>query len=260
MLDLNSMLRMDGKTAIVTGGASGIGFGITDFLSKVGVSVAIFDIDEAPGKLKAESLNKNGGNVKFYFCDVADSLNVKQCIDSVVKDFKSIDFLVNCAGIIRRADVIDLEEKDWDLTMNVALKGVFLMSKHVVGHMKTNNGGKIVNIGSGWSIKGGDKAFSYCAAKAGVLNMTRAMAIDHGKDNISINCVCPGDIDTPLLKIQGAQLGLDVEAFYDSQNDVRPLKGPGTPEDVAHAVFFFLSDLCKWATGTSLVIDGGGLA
>ena len=96
--------------------------------------------------------------------------------------------------------------------------------------------------------------------KAGVLNMTRAMAIDHGKDNIAINCVCPGDIDTPLLEIQSRQLGLDKEIFYREQNDGRPLKGPGMPEDVARAVFFFLSGLSRWITGSSLVVDGGGQA
>jgi len=260
MVDLNAMLRMDGKAAIVTGGASGIGFEIARFLAGVGASVALFDVDETRGKIKADSIRENGGRAGFYFCDVRDSSSVERAVDAAVEDFEQIDFLVNCAGVIKRADVVDLEEKDWDHTMDVGLKGVFLVSKSVIRHMQANFGGKIVNIGSGWSLKGGEKAFSYCAAKAGVLNMTRAMAIDHGKDNILINCVCPGDIDTPLLKIQGEQLGIDTDTFYRGQNDARPLKGPGTPEDVAHAVFFFLSDLSRWITGSSLVVDGGGLA
>ena len=260
MIDLNALLRMDGKTAIVTGGASGIGFEVAHFLSGVGVSVALFDIDKEQGELKAEKINKNSGSARFYQCDVRDADSVETSVTAAIRDFKRIDFLVNCAGVIKRADVQELEEKDWDLTIDVALKGLFLVSKYVIKHMKENKGGKIVNIGSGWSLKGGEKAFAYCAAKAGVLNMTRAMAIDHGKDNIAINCVCPGDIDTPLLEIQSRQLGLDKDVFYRDQNDGRPLKGPGMPEDVAHAVFFFLSDLSRWITGSSLVVDGGGLA
>lgn len=260
MLDLNEMLRMDGKTVLVTGGASGIGFEVARLLSGVGASVAIVDLDEKSGKIKAEDIQEQGGQARFYPCDVTDATAVERTVNAVIQDLKKIDCLVNCAGVIMRADVLELAEKDWDLTIDVALKGVFLVSKFVIRHMKANNGGKIVNIGSGWSMKGGEKAFSYCAAKAGVLNMTKAMAIDHGRDNIAINCVCPGDIDTPLLEIQSRQLGIEKESFYNNQNDARPLKGPGTPEDVASAVFFFLSDLSRWITGSSLVVDGGGLA
>jgi NAD(P)-dependent dehydrogenase (short-subunit alcohol dehydrogenase family) len=261
MIDLNEALRMDGKTVIVTGAASGIGSGIARFLSDVGAAVVIFDINLPQGEETAESIRDNGGKARFYLCDVTDARKVEQVVNDVVQDFDRIDCLVNCAGVIFRSNVLDLSENQWNLTMDVAVKGVFLVSKYVIRHMKENGGGKIINIGSGWSIKGGDRAVAYCAAKAAVLNMTRAMAIDHGKDNIAVNCVCPGDIDTPLLAIQSEQLGInDTKAFYDSQNDGRPLKGPGTPEDVARAVFFFLSGLSRWITGTSLVVDGGGLA
>ena len=260
VVDLNLFLRMDDKTVLVTGGASGIGYAVAQFLSAVGAAVALVDLDEERGKIKTAAIRSRGGRARFYPCDVSDAIRVEETVNAVVRDFQRIDGLVNCAGVIMRADVLGLEEKDWDRTIDVALKGVFLVSKYVIGQMKAAGGGKIVNIGSGWSLKGGQKAFSYCAAKAGVLNMTRAMAIDHGKDNIAINCVCPGDIDTPLLEIQSRQLGIDTDEFYGSQNDVRPLKGPGRPEDVAHAVFFYLSDLSRWITGSSLVVDGGGLA
>lgn len=261
MIDLNKKLRMDGKTVIVTGAASGIGEGVAHFLSNVGAATALFDINPVHGEAAAESIRDSGGKAGFYTCDVTDAKAVEQAVSQVVYDFGGIDCLVNCAGVIFRSDILDLSEEEWDLTMDVSVKGVFLVSKYVIPFMKQNRGGKIVNIGSGWSIKGGDRAFSYCAAKAAVLNMTRAMAIDHGRDNIAVNCVCPGDIDTPLLTIQSSQLGIkDTQAFYDSQNENRPLKGPGTPEDVAGAVFYFLSDLSRWVTGTSLVVDGGGLA
>jgi NAD(P)-dependent dehydrogenase (short-subunit alcohol dehydrogenase family) len=170
MVDLNAMLRMDGKAAVVTGGASGIGFGIARFLAEVGASVALLDVDKTRGENNAERIRKNGGRAGFYFCDVRDSDSVENAVDAVVEDFQRIDFLVNCAGVIRRAGVVELEEKDWDLTMDVGLKGVFLVSKYVIPHMQANSGGKIVKIGSGWSFRGGEKAFCDCAAKAGVIS------------------------------------------------------------------------------------------
>jgi NAD(P)-dependent dehydrogenase (short-subunit alcohol dehydrogenase family) len=125
--------------------------------------------------------------------------------------------------------------------------------------MIKNGGGSIINTGSGWSLKGGENAVSYCAMKGGTLNMTRAMAIDHGKHNIRVNCVCPGDVDTPLLRSECRQLGEDVNEFM-KEAAYRPLNRVGAPEDVANAVLFFASDLSTWVTGAYLVVDGGGIA
>ena len=125
--------------------------------------------------------------------------------------------------------------------------------------MIKGNGGSIINTGSGWGIKGGPDAIAYCAAKGGVVNMTRAMAIDHGKHGIRVNCVCPGDIDTPLLRGEAKQLGVDEETFIKEAAD-RPLKRVGNPQDVANVVLFLASDMSSWVTGTSIVVDGGGLA
>jgi len=133
------------------------------------------------------------------------------------------------------------------------------MSKYIIPIMAEGGGGSIINIGSGWSLKGGENAVSYCAAKGGVWNLTRAMAIDHGAQNIRVNCVCPGDIDTPLLRSECTQLGLDEKKFLAESAD-RPLNRIGTPLDVAKAVFFYASDMSMWVTGSNLVVDGGGLA
>jgi NAD(P)-dependent dehydrogenase (short-subunit alcohol dehydrogenase family) len=120
-------------------------------------------------------------------------------------------------------------------------------------------GGSIVNTGSGWSLKGGPRAASYCAAKGGVLNLTRAMAIDFGPHNIRVNAVCPGDIDTPMLRGECAQLGEDTRTFME-EAAARPLHRVGSPEDVANAVLFLACGLSTWVTGTHLVVDGGGIA
>jgi NAD(P)-dependent dehydrogenase (short-subunit alcohol dehydrogenase family) len=145
------------------------------------------------------------------------------------------------------------------LALDVTLKGIYLLSRAVVPQMIRAGGGSIINIGSGWSLKGGPRAASYCAAKGGTVNLTRAMAIDHGQHNIRVNCVCPGDIDTPMLRSECSQLGEDVQSFmWEAAN--RPLARVGTPDDVANAVLFLASPMSSWITGAALVVDGGGLA
>ena len=143
--------------------------------------------------------------------------------------------------------------------MAVNVKSVYLMGRHAIPSMAAAGGGAIVNVGSGWGLKGGPRAASYCASKGAVVNLTRAMAIDHGPQGIRVTCVCPGDTDTPLLRSEARQLGEDEAAFMAAAAD-RPLARVGTPEDVARAVLYLVSDDAAWVTGTTLVVDGGGLA
>ena len=260
MLDLNELCGMKGKTAIVTGAASGIGAGIARFFASAGVSVVIADINDELARKVEREIKEAGGKAEFVSCDVTKEADCKALADGVAKRYSRIDVLVNCAGVARRHTVETLSESDWDLALDVTLKSVFLMSKHVVPHMKRSGGGKIVNIGSGWALKGGDRAVSYCAAKGGVWNMTRAMAIDHGPDNIIVNCVCPGDIDTPMLKSECEQLGGVYDEKYKEECARRPMARLGEPRDVAMCVFFLCSGMAPWVTGSSLVVDGGGIA
>ena len=197
---------LQGKVAVVTGAASGIGLGCARFLSGMGASVVLFDVDEGKGQAAAAEL---GSRARFVKVDVRSEESCRKGVAEAREAFGRIDALVNCAGVIRRKTVVDLTEEEWDLVLDVGLKGIFLVSKFVVPVMAAQGGGSIVNIGSGWGVKGGPKAVAYCAAKGGTVNMTRAMAIDHGAQNIRVNCVCPGDVDTPLLRDEGRQLGLD---------------------------------------------------
>lgn len=260
MMDLNMLFGMNGKNAIITGAASGIGAGIARFFADAGISVVIADINEELAGKVVKEITEAGGQAEFMKCNVTSESDCAALAKAVYDKYKTIDILVNCAGVARRHTVETLPEKDWDLAINVTLKSVYLMCKHVVPYMKKAGRGKIVNIGSGWALKGGDHAVSYCAAKGGVWNMTRAMAIDHGPDNININCVCPGDIDTPMLKSECEQLGGVYNDEYKKACAERPMARLGAPKDVAMCVFFLCSDMAPWVTGSSLVVDGGGIA
>lgn len=253
------LLSLEGKVAMVTGAASGIGRGICMRLAEMGASVALLDIDDSKGREAAAEVEAHAGEAVFLKCDVRSADECRRAVDTIIKRWGKIDILCNCAGIAIRKDIVELTEDEWDLALDVTLKGIYLLSREIVPHMIRGGGGSIVNIGSGWSLKGGPRAASYCAAKGGTVNLTRAMAIDHGKNNIRVNCVCPGDVDTPMLRSECAQLGDNVQAFMREAAN-RPLARIGTPDDVANAVLFLVSPMSNWITGAALVVDGGGLA
>ncbi|HXJ86841.1 MAG TPA: SDR family NAD(P)-dependent oxidoreductase [Candidatus Binatia bacterium] len=254
-----SLLSVEGKVAIVTGAASGIGRGIALRLAEMGALVAVLDIDETNGRRTAAEVENDGGGAIFAGCDVRRAADCRRVVETVIGKWGHIDVLCNCAGIAIRKDVVELTEEEWDRTLDVTLKGIYLLSHEVIPLMIRGGGGSIINIGSGWSLKGGPRAASYCAAKGGTVNLTRAMAIDQGKHNIRVNCVCPGDIDTPMLRSECAQLGDDVQTFMREAAN-RPLARVGTPDDIANAALFLASPMSSWVTGAALVVDGGGLA
>ncbi|HOE56541.1 MAG TPA: SDR family oxidoreductase [Bacillota bacterium] len=254
------VLSMKDKVAVVTGGASGIGYATAELLAEYGADVAIVDLNEAAGNKAAGKIADAGGKAVFYKCDVTSSQDCERVVSQVKKKFGRIDILFNNAGVTVRKTVVDLEEREWDFVLDVSLKGAYLMSKYVIPVMAAGGGGSIINTGSGWGIKGGDNAAAYCAAKGGIVNLTRAMAIDHGKQNIRVNSVCPGDTDTPLLRDEGRQLGIEENEFLKLSAQGRPLERLGTPRDIANAVLFLASDLSAWVTGSAIVVDGGGLA
>jgi NAD(P)-dependent dehydrogenase (short-subunit alcohol dehydrogenase family) len=253
------LLSLAGKVAIVTGAGSGIGRGIALLLAEMGASIAVLEIDDAKGSSTAAEVQDQSGQAVSVHCDVRSASDCRRAVETTIQKWGKIDILCNCAGIAIRKNILELAEEEWDLALDVTLKGIFLLSREVIPHMIRNGGGSIINIGSGWSLKGGPKAASYCAAKGGAVNLTRAMAIDHGPHNIRVNCICPGDIDTPMLRSECAQLGGNVQSFMKEAAN-RPLARVGMPEDVANAVLFLASPMSNWITGTALVVDGGGLA
>jgi len=256
---MNAAAILGGRRALITGGAAGIGRATALLLARHGASVAIADLNEAGARDAAAAIEADGGRAIAIGCDVTRSDDCRRAVDATVDAFGGLDILFNNAGIIRRADVVETTEDEWDRVMAVNVKSVFLMSKFAVPVMAAGGGGSIVNTASGWGLKGGGRAVSYCASKGAVVIMTRAMAIDHGPQNIRVNCVCPGDTDTAMLADEARQLGEPDDRFR-AEAAARPLERLGQPLDIANAVLFLVSDHAAWVTGTSLIVDGGGLA
>jgi NAD(P)-dependent dehydrogenase (short-subunit alcohol dehydrogenase family) len=253
------MDTLKNKVAIITGGASGIGRATALLFAREGAAVTIVDIDEAQGKSAITEIEAENGKAIFIKCDVTRSEDCQGAIEKAVVTFGGLDILFNNAGIIRRTNLLDTSETEWDRVMDVNVKSVFLMSKFAIPYMENRGGGVIINTSSGWGLKGGGNAVTYCASKGAVTNMTRAMAIDHGLQNIRVNAVCPGDTDTPMLRNEAEQLGQPEELFMAEAAD-RPLGRYAQPEEIASAVLFLASDASGYVTGTTLVVDGGGLA
>jgi NAD(P)-dependent dehydrogenase (short-subunit alcohol dehydrogenase family) len=252
-------MQLAGKVALITGGGSGIGRATALLFAGEGAAVAVVDLDGARAQVVAREIDAEGGQALAVRCDVSQAADCQRAVQETVAAFGRLDILFNNAGIIRRASVLELTEEEWDRAMAVNVKSVFLLSRYAIPIMAQGGGGAIVNTGSGWGLVGGRNAVSYCASKGAVVNMTRAMALDHAGQNIRVNCVCPGDTDTGMLRSEAQQLGAATEAFLAEAAD-RPLRRIGKPEDIAQAVLYLASEASSFVTGTTLVVDGGGLA
>lgn len=247
------------RIALVTGAGSGIGRAIAAALAAEGASVAVVDIDRDAATATVAAIGAAGGRAYASRADVSNEDDCRRVVDQAVRTFGGLGVLVNNAGIIRRADVVGTSADEWDRVMAVNVRSVFLMCKYAVPVMAAAGGGSIVNIGSGWGLKGGGNAVSYCASKAAVVNLTRAMAIDHGAAGIRVNSVNPGDTDTAMLREEARQLDQERTAFLADAAD-RPLRRMGRPEEIAAAVVWLAGDSASYVTGAALVVDGGGLA
>ncbi|MGO4592569.1 SDR family NAD(P)-dependent oxidoreductase [Leifsonia sp. 2TAF2] len=252
-------MRLAGKSAIVTGGAGGIGRATSLAFAAEGARVAVVDLQQEAAEAVAAEIRAAGGEAIAIGADVSSEPEVEAAVAAVVKAFGGIDVTFNNAGIIRRTTAVETTVEEWDRVFGVNVRGIFLMCKHVVPLMAAAGKGSIINTGSGWGLKGGGQAISYCASKGAVVNMTRALAIDHGPQGIRVNSVNPGDVDTGMLRDEARQLGQETGSFLAEAAD-RPLSRMGQPSEIAAAVVWLASDEASYVTGAALVVDGGGIA
>ncbi len=252
-------MRLKGKVALITGGTSGIGSATAIRFAAEGAAVAITGRNTERGEQVVRDIIANDGEALFIESDVRSAADCRRAVDQTLERFGKIDVLFNNAGVFHPKSIPDLTEEEWDETIDSSLKGAFLMSKYVLPSMIERGSGSIIHTSSGWGILGGDKAAAYCAAKGGLIVMAKAMAIDHGPDGIRVNCVCPGDVMTPMLPDDAAKRGMSWDD-YEVVAAERPLGRIGTTEDIANAVLFLASDESSFVTGDALVVDGGGVA
>lgn len=250
---------LSGKVALVTGGASGIGRATALLLAREGAAITVMDQDQANGQSVTQTITEDGGQAIFVSGDVSQADSCQNAVQQTITKFGGLDILFNNAGIIRRTTVLETTEEEWDRVMAVNVKSIFLLSKFAIPEMIKRGGGTIVNTSSGWGLVGGRRAVAYCASKGAVVQLTRAMALDHGHQNIRVNCVCPGDTDTAMLRSEARQLGEPINQFLEGAAR-RPLQRIGKPEEIAQAVLYLVSDASSYVTGTALVVNGGGLA
>jgi NAD(P)-dependent dehydrogenase (short-subunit alcohol dehydrogenase family) len=252
-------MRLEGKVALITGGTSGIGSATAIRFAGEGAAVAITGRNTERGEQVVQDIVANGGEALFVCSDVRRSEDCRHAVDQTLERFGKIDVLFNNAGVFHPKSIPDCTEEEWDETIDSSLKGAFLMSKYVLPSMIERGSGSIIHTSSGWGFQGGDKAAAYCAAKGGLIVMAKAMAIDHGPDGIRVNCVCPGDVLTPMLPDDAVKRGMSWDDYAVGAAD-RPLGRIGTAEDIANAVLYLASDESSFVTGEALVVDGGGIA
>ncbi len=247
-------MRLDGKVALVTGGAVGIGAGIADRFVEEGARVAIFDINGEGARLFADRLRAKG-MVLALEGDVASEESARSAVERTVAQFGSLDVLVNNAGIEVAGPISLMKSEAWDRQLAVNLKGAFLFSKYAIARM-LGRGGAIINISSVRAFVSYQGGIAYDASKAALIGFTRALALDHGQDKIRVNAVCPGYIDTPMTE-EWLKTVPNREETMRQVLAVHPLGRIGTPRDIAEAAVFLASDAASFITGTTLVVDGG---
>jgi 3-oxoacyl-[acyl-carrier protein] reductase len=244
------------RTAIVTGAARGIGAGVARRLAADGFAVAVVDLDEAACKSVVEDIQAADGRALAVGIDVADEAQVRAGVERITVELGAPSVLVNNAGIIRDNLLFRMSVDDWDDVMGVHLRGSFLMSREVQGHMRTAGWGRIVNLSS-TSALGNRGQANYAAAKAGLQGFTKTLAIELGRFGVTVNAVAPGFIETEMLVATAQRKGVDFEEFKAAFLPQIPVARTGVPEDVAHAVSFLVSEGAGFTSGQVLYVAGG---
>jgi len=253
------MPRLSGNSAFITGGGTGIGRACALAFAAEGAKVAIAGRRKGPLEAVGREIEASGGSVLAVECDVVDRTVVQSAIATVERRFGGLDILVNNAGAIVVGSVEETSDEDWSRVIEINMTGTFLVSRAAIPALRRSGGGSIINIGSYLGIAGRRQRAAYCAAKAGVAGLTRAMALDHAPDKIRVNCICPAMIETEMAT-QSLSKAADPEAARRLRIAEIPLGRLGKPEDVAFIAVYLASDESSWVTGVSFPLDGGQTA
>lgn len=251
------MGKLDGKVALITGGSSGIGLAASLLFASEGARVAIAARSPHSGEEAAAAVRAAGGEAIFTRCDVRRAEDCRQTVEAVVQAFGRLDILFNNAGVIYVDRTVETtSEEEWAATIDSNLTGSYLMSKYAVPVMAAGGGGSIIHNASVFGLVGGAGVAAYCAAKGGVVLLTKAMALDHAAQNIRVNCICPGSVDTPMLREEMRALGGE-ELQRPKFAARHPMNRISTPEEVARTVLFLACDDSSFITGAAIPVDGG---
>ena len=253
----------DGKAVLITGGALGIGKGITEGFAREGAAVAIADVNQAAAEALATVITAAGGRAVATIGDVSKSAEAERMVNETVSALGRLDVLVNNAGI-QPIDwyfrIEDTPEEVWDRIVGVNLKGAFLMSKYAIPRIRAAGGGAIVNIASVQGLQSQPRVPSYAASKGGILSMTRNMALDYAREGIRVVAICPGTIDSEMVRTAARTEGGDIDANLRRYGSFHPIGRLGLPSDIANAALFLASDRASFITGEYLAVDGGMMA
>lgn len=249
-------MRLNGKVAIITGAASGIGRATAELFAREGAKVALVDWKKPDGEKAAQAIRDSGGDVMFCCADVSRSDAVLQFVEATQQEYGRVDVLFNNAAVQIMARLVETSEDEWDQMHRVNLKGVFLGCKHAIPLMIQQGKGSIINMASVLGFVGDPDLAAYCAFKGGVMALTKAAALTYGPQGVRVNCICPGDVETPLVTAyfekdpNPARLRAEVSSKY-------ALRRIAAPAEIAEAALFLASDASSFISGSSLVVDGG---
>lgn len=255
------MGMLDGKVAVITGTATGIGAASAQLFAREGARLALGDVQDAEAQAVADGIVRDGGEVVYRHTDVRKDADVKALIAAAVDRWGGLDILFNNAGIFwRNAFVADVSDEEYDTVLDVNLRGTFLGMRHAIPRMIERGGGSIISTSSPSALQGYKLGSIYCASKAGILGLTRAAAVEYADQNIRVNALLPGATATPQAfahpSLQAPTREEQLALFAKAQ----PIPRAGLPEDIAKSALWLASDLSDWITGQSIIADGGYMA